>query len=372
MMLGAGTAGRLLSKASFLRKQAPVGDREPAADEEPAHPAASGLRKLLRLPGIENLSLLYIWAGIIVLFGLLEPETFLRVNTARTILANEAITSLMALSLIMPLAANTFDLSIGATMGTGVIFAAWLQFEFAMNPVLAIFLTLAVGLLIGAVNCVVIVKFRVNSFIATLGMSSILAAMIQWVSGGQFIVEGISQNFKKLGTTKLFTIPLPVYYMLAVALILWYILEHRQIGRYLYATGSNPDAARLAGVRTDPLKVVALLVSASVATITGVIFLARIGSASLDAGPPFLLPAFASVFLGATQLKSRHVNVVGTLIAVYVLATGVKGLQLAGSPFWVDDLFNGVALIIAVALSGRAERKQRGGDPKGQRAAIGL
>ena len=329
-------------------------------------------RKYLRLPGLENLSLLYIWAGIIVLFGLLEPETFLRVQTIRTILANEAITSLMALSLIMPLAANTFDLAIGGTMGTAVVMTAWLQFQFSINPVYAILVALGVGLVIGAVNAVVIVSWRVNSFIATLGMSSILVAVVQWVSGGKFIVSGISKNFKSLGTTKLFTIPLPVYYMLAVALVLWYILEHRQIGRYLYATGSNPDAARLAGIRTDRLTVIALLVSATVATITGIIFLARIGSASLQAGPPFLLPAFASVFLGATQLKSRHVNVVGTLIAVFVLGTGVKGLQLAGAPFWVDDLFNGAALIIAVALSGRAARRQKGGGPTGARGMIGL
>jgi ribose transport system permease protein len=329
-------------------------------------------RKYLRLPGLENLSLLYIWAGLILLFGVLEPDTFLRVQTIRTILANEAITSLMALALIMPLAANTFDLAIGGTMGTAVVMTAWLQFEFSMNPIVAILLTLVVGLAIGAVNAVVIVKWRVNSFIATLGMSSILVAVIQWVSGGKFIVSGISKNFKTLGTTKLFTIPLPVYYMLAVALVLWYILEHRQIGRYLYATGSNPDAARLAGIRTDRLTIIALLVSATVATITGIIFLARIGSASLQAGPPFLLPAFASVFLGATQLKSRHVNVVGTLIAVFVLGTGVKGLQLAGAPFWVDDLFNGGALIIAVALSGRAARRQKGGGPTGARGMIGL
>ena len=87
-MLGAGATGRLLSKASFLWKRAPVPDGEAPADREPARPAATGMRRFLRLPGIENLSLLYIWAGLILLFGLLEPETFLRVNTARTILAN--------------------------------------------------------------------------------------------------------------------------------------------------------------------------------------------------------------------------------------------------------------------------------------------
>jgi ribose transport system permease protein len=146
--------------------------------------------------------------------------------------------------------------------------------------------------------------------------------------------------------------------MLGIAAVMWYVLDYRQLGRYLYATGSNADAARLAGVRVRRLSSIALMVSALVATIAGVIFLMRIGSTSLDAGTPYLLPAFAAAFLGATQFKEGNVNVPGTLVAVYVLATGVKGVQLLGSPFWVDDLFNGCALIIAVALAVRSGRQR--------------
>jgi ribose transport system permease protein len=136
-------------------------------------------------------------------------------------------------------------------------------------------------------------------------------------------------------------------------------MEYRQLGRYLYATGSNSDAARLAGVRTDRITTIALLMSGFIAALAGVILTMEIGAAAVDAGSPYLLPAFAAVFLGATQFRARRVNVLGTILAVYVLATGVQGIDLAGAPFWVQDIFDGVALIIAVALAVRAARKSR-------------
>ena len=186
------------------------------------------------------------------------------------------------------------------------------------------------GLAIGAVNVFVVVVLRINSFIATLATLSILGAMIQWISDGQQIAEGIPNSFKQFGREKFLTIPLPVYYMLAIALVLWYVLDFRQFGRYLYATGSNEDAARLAGVSTRKVSAIALMTSAMIATIVGVIFTMRIGAASIDAGAPYLLPAFAAAFLGATQFKEGNVNVPGTVVAVYVLATGGEGRAADG------------------------------------------
>jgi ribose transport system permease protein len=142
--------------------------------------------------------------------------------------------------------------------------------------------------------------------------------------------------------------------MLIIALILWYVLEHRQTGRYMYAMGSNSEAARLAGVRVSRLASLALVCSALLATIAGLMFVTRIGSGSVDAGTPYLLPAFAAAFLGATQFKDGRVNVLGTLVAVYALATGVQGIQLMGAPFWAQGAFNGAALIVAVALAARS------------------
>lgn len=317
------------------------------------------LSQRLRLgSAVTNVSLLFIWLALIVLFGILVPDTFLTMDTVRTVLGDQAITAMMALALILPIAANQFDLSIGGAMGMAIVLVALFMSKVELSPVLAMVLTLGAGLFIGVVNAAVVVGLRVNSFIATLGTGSILLAMQQWVTGGEQITTGISQHFKDLGRTTIFTIPIPFFYMLVIGVVLWYVLEYRQVGRYLYATGSNADAARLAGVRTRRLASIALIVSAVIATIAGIIFTMRIGSATLDAGTPYLLPAFAAAFLGATQFKEGNVNVPGTLVAVYVLATGVKGVQLLGSPFWVDDLFNGCALIIAVALAVRSGRQR--------------
>jgi ribose transport system permease protein len=316
---------------------------------------APGVRRISRLGSIAaSCSLLVIWAVLIIIFGIIEPSTFLTLATLRTVMAEQAITAIMALALLMPIAANTFDLSIGGAMGVGIVFVAVFLSDLHLNPILAIALTLAIGLLIGAVNSFVVIRLRVSSFIATLAAGTILDAIQQWPNGGNQIVSGIPASFTDAGQKSLLTIPLPFFFMLIVAAVLWYTLKYRQVGRYLYATGSNADAARLAGVRTDRLMVVALLVSAVVATLAGIIFVMRIGASSVDSGDSYLLPAFAAAFLGATQFREGKVNVPGTLLAVYVLATGVTGLQLMGAPFWVADLFNGCALIIAVALAVRA------------------
>lgn len=326
--------------------------------EQTAPPAQQDARRTARFFTMSNVSLLFIWAGLIAVFGLLTPETFLTTDTFRTVLAGQAITAIMALALLMPIAAAQFDLSIAGSMGLGIVLVATFMAKLELGVPLAIGLTLLSGVVIGLVNAFIVVGLRVNSFIATLGTGSILVAAIQWISGGQQIVAGIPQSFTDLGRHEVLGIPMSVVFMLLIALMMWYVLELRQTGRYLYAIGSNTEAARLAGVRVNRLTTIALVVSGLIASVAGVVFVMRIGSASLDAGTPYLLPAFAAAFLGATQFRQGNVNVLGTLVAVYVLATGVKGVQLIGAPFWVDDLFNGAALIIAVALAVRSGRQK--------------
>jgi ribose transport system permease protein len=225
------------------------------------------------------------------------------------------------------------------------------------NPAAAALLAVLVATAIGAVNGFVVVQLKVNSFIATLGMSSLLLALTYWITDGVQIVSGFADWFLDLGTLQIIGIPLPFYAMVVLAIVVYIVIEYLPIGRYLYASGGNPVAARLAGVRVDRIVFGSLVVSSLVAGLAGVVLAARLGTASPDIGPSYLLPAFSAVFLGSTQIKPGRVNVVGTLIAIYLLATGVKGLQLAGAPVYVDDLFNGAALIIAVALAARSARK---------------
>jgi ribose transport system permease protein len=306
--------------------------------------------------GLDRFSGLYVWAGLILLFGIWVPDLFLTSDNARIIAGDQAITAMLALGLILPFAAGVFDLSIAGMVGLSVAIVAWMQ-SHGWHPVLSVVAAIAVAAAVGAINGIVVVRFRVNSFIATLGMSSILAAAAYWVVDGQTITEGFSEKFLNLGTKQLFGLPLPFYFMLVLAVVIYIVLEHLPIGRFLFATGGNGQAARLAGVRVDRIVFGSLVASASVAGLTGVVLAARLGTASADVGPSYLLPVFSAVFLGATQIKAGRVTVLGTLVAIYLLATGVKGLQLAGAPVYVNDLFNGAALIIAVSLAARTARR---------------
>jgi ribose transport system permease protein len=306
--------------------------------------------------GLDRFSGLYVWALLIIVFAIWVPDTFLTVNNATIIAGNEAITAMLALGIIIPLAAGVFDLSFAGVCGVAVAVTAWAQVE-GWNAAAAALMAIVVATAIGAINGFVVVQLKVNSFIATLGMSSLLLALTYWITDGKQIVSGFADWFLDLGTLQIIGIPLPFYAMVVLAIVVYIVIEYLPIGRYLYASGGNPVAARLAGVRVDRIVFGSLVVSSLVAGLAGVVLAARLGTASPDIGPSYLLPAFSAVFLGSTQIKPGRVNVVGTLIAIYLLATGVKGLQLAGAPVYVDDLFNGAALIIAVALAARSARK---------------
>ena len=140
-------------------------------------------------------------------------------------------------------------------------------------------------------------------------------------------------------------------YLLVIAFVLWWLTAHTPTGRYLYAIGGNPEAARLSGVRIERYTTLALVTLGHRSPASRASCSRSLNGPSLNFGGTLLLPAFAAAFLGSTQLIPGRFNVWGTLLAIYVLATGVQGLQLVSGASWLNDMFNGVALIIAVALS---------------------
>ena len=214
----------------------------------------------------------------------------------------------------------------------------------------AISTPIVVGALLGSANAVLVTMFRIDSFIATLGMSSVLVAATNWLSGGAQILN-LPNGFADFSTARLFGVTTPVYLMLVVSLVVWYVMENTPLGRRVYATGGNEAATRLAGIRTKLVVTGAFVASGTVAAGVGLLLASRLGTGDPTSGPSFLLPAFSAVFLGATQFRAGRFNVWGTIVAVYVLAVGVKGLQLAGAPVWIPDLFNGAALLLAVGLA---------------------
>ncbi|QSE77712.1 ABC transporter permease [Rhodococcus koreensis] len=324
-----------------------------------AHPQLQGDKKPLLGVVLQRYSGLVLLAALIVLFSVLLPETFPTIRTFRTLIADQAITTILSLGLLVAYRAGAFDLSVAQGLGLAVILVSWLQSSHGLSVPMATLLTVTVGALVGAANGIAIAILKVNSFIATLAMASILEAVIYGVSGGNQIVGGIPQGFLSLGQAQYFGVPVVVIYMAVVAVIVWYVTEQMPVGRRLHAVGSNVEASRLNGIRTARYIFGALVASSILASLAGVIFAAKIGSASLTAGAPYLLPAFAAIFLGSTQVHPGRANVAGTLIAIAMLATGAKGLQLLGVPIWTSSLFNGAVLLAAVSIAQIRRSKSR-------------
>jgi ribose transport system permease protein len=297
----------------------------------------------------DRLGLLALGVAIVLTFGIWTPDTFLTWTTLKLTLSDMAITGILSLGLMIPLSASAFDLSIGWTLALSASLVSALMVQDSVPPGLAILLGLAAGLAIGLVNAILVVRIGIDSFIATLGTSSILSALTVIVSGNAQIF-GLPSSFTKLAAAGPLGISWAVVYLIVLAVGVWFVLEQTPLGRYLFATGGNREAARLAGVRTSRLIFASFLFSGLVAALAGVVLAAQVGGSSPDFGNTYLLAAFAVCFFGATQVRSGRQNVVGMVTALFVLTLGTEGFSLVTSQPWVQDFFYGAALVAAVAI----------------------
>ena len=286
----------------------------------------------------------------IALFSILRPQTFFTVDNFKTILVTQSVLIVLALGVTVALAAGEFDLSVAALLGFSASLVAHLTANVGWSPGVALLVSLAVALAVGVTNGIFVVHFGVNSFITTLGTGTFITGLATAIVGATTI-GGVPDVLTRPMRDELFGVDLPVYYALALALVLWFVFEHTATGRFLFFTGEGREAARLAGVRVNRIRFFALVFSALLAWFAGVMLVGQTGAANTTFGTPFLLPAFAGGFLGATTIKAGRYNVWGTVIAVLLLAVGTTGLQLLGAAAWVSDVFNGAALVLAVTLA---------------------
>src|SRR3954452_8618172 len=221
--------------------------------------------------GIRRISAVYLWAAFMVLFTILAPDTFLTDTTIKLVFSEGVITCVLALAFLVPLAAGQYDLSIGAVMSFALAISVYLQLHSGISPALGGVIAVAACGLIGAVSGFIIVKLRVNSFIATLGVSQVLLAAVLLISDNQQMVGDFPDSWSNLGNKDVGGIPIVVFYLLAIATVIWYVFEHTRIGRYLFATGGNAEAARLSGVRTERAIWGSFIASGVIAGIAGVI-----------------------------------------------------------------------------------------------------
>jgi len=317
------------------------------------------LRRWLRDNQIgQRFALIFVWVCVIGVFGGLEPSTFLTVANFSTIFGSQAILVVLALSLIPPLTAGDYDLSVAATLTFSAMIVAVLNVNDHWPIGWAILAAMGVGALIGIANGFLIVKLEVDSLIATLGMGTVVQGLVLYVSDSNTI-SGVSDTLVNATIlTDFLSIPIDFYYGLGLCVVLWYFLEFTPAGRRLLFVGRGRDVARLSGVRVGRLRWGALIASSTLAAAAGVMFVGNGGGADPTSGLSFLLPAFAAVFLGETTIMPGRFNAWGTLVAAYFLITGITGLQLLGVASFVQQLFYGGALIVAVALAQAAKRQR--------------
>ena len=308
----------------------------------------------------ERLALLLVWAATIALFGYLKPDSFLTWSNFATILGSQSVIVVIAIGLIIPLTAGDYDLSIASNLTFAGTVLAVLNVNHGLPISVSIAAALAAGLAIGLTNGVFVLYFRMNSLIVTMGVGTFAHGLTLWL-GDQQTISGVSEALVDAVIVHRFLgVPLGFYYALVLCAVIWYVLSYSTIGRRLLFVGRGRDVARLSGIVVDRVRLGAFVSSGLTGAIAGVLYVGTTGAADPSSGLTFLLPAFAAAFLGATTINPGRFNPWGTMISVYFLVTGITGLSILGVSTFVQDLFYGGALVIAVTLSqivrGREER----------------
>jgi ribose transport system permease protein len=316
-------------------------------------PTKSSTSTLTRVWGrfAERLALPVVWLAIIILFSVLRPNSFLTSGNFSAMFSSQTSLLVLALALMIPLTAGDYDLSVASIAGLSSMIVAVLNVNQHWSIWAAVLAAMVISLLVGAVNALVSIAIGVDTLIVTLGMGTLLEGVVSWL-GGSTTVSGISNGLvKAVVATRLFGMPLEFWYGVLLCAMLWFFLEFTPLGRRLLIVGRGREVARLSGMRVKSIRSGALICSAGLGGVAGVLLAGTTGAADPTSAPLLLLPAFAAVFLGATTISPGRFNAWGGLLAVLFLVTGITGLQQLGAQTYVQSLFYGAALIVAVVLS---------------------
>jgi ribose transport system permease protein len=312
-------------------------------------PASRGTRPIELA---EALALPVLLLVLVAFFWLLPASgtTFGTAANVRIILADQAILLVICLAILFPMVTNAWDFTPGASAGFAAIVAASVVHS-SGSMLLAAVAALATGCAVGVVNGLLVTRMRVNSVIATLGMTIVIGGFVQWRTQGNALLAGIPQGVTDFGANTFLGIPLLMWVALLLSGVAFYVLRRTIYGRDLHAIGSNLAAARLVGLRIERFVFTAYVMGGLLSACAGLLILSRTGAGNPEVGPGYLLPAYAAVFLGATTITPGRWNVWGIVVAVLFLGALNSGLTLAGASSYVNSFANGLALFIGVGIA---------------------
>ena len=305
---------------------------------------------------LQKYALLVALVALIAIFSILRPDTFFTSDNLTTILSIQATAALLAMGVTMVLIIGEFDLSVAAVMGLSASLIAYLTTEHGTPVLLACLIALVMATIIGLVNAALVVGAGLNSFIVTLAAGTLVQGVAIGIAGS-VTIGGLPTSLTYPFQSRFLDVQAAFFYMLLVAVVLYVVVGRMPAGRSMFFTGNARAAAELAGVRTARVRVVVMMTASLLAGAAGVMFVGQTGAASPSIADPYLLPAYAAGFLGATAFTPGRFNIWGSVWAVFLLAVGTTGFQFLGLDNWVINVFNGGVLILAVGLSRFFARK---------------
>lgn len=287
-------------------------------------------------------------AVIIIIFSILSPA-FLTLRNFINISRQISLLVIISIGATMVMTIDEFDLSVGSMASLGGVMAAMMAVAGLPMP-LCFLLPILVSLVIGWVNGWIVARFRVLSFITTLGMSTVLSGIIYRLTGGATVFQNIPRSFSWLGTYKIGDIPLLSLLMVVFVVVFWFIMRHTVLGRRMYAIGGNEETSKIAGIQVQLYKNIAFALCSVLACITGMLIASRVGSANTTAGDGYFLTSYAAVFIGCTVSRKGVPNVLGTLVGAAILGILTNGLTMLQMPTYMQDIITGTIIIFAVIM----------------------
>lgn len=311
---------------------------------------------------IGRYGLLIVFAALVAFFKALNWDAFLTAdNLRRTILSTGGFTPLLILAsgLTVVLAMGDFDLSFGSMVGLGAGAAVALMVNHEQGWLVALLVVGIMAVAAGLVNGVLIAYLGASSFVITLATGTILFGFEALWTDNRSITGVEEQFYLDLGKAELlWELRAPVFIAVAFALAAWLMLDRTELGRYMYAIGGNREAARLAGIPVQRIRTIGFVIVAIAATIVAVLLTANIGGTRSNIGPPFLLDAYAAVFLGAAVFRPGQFNLPGTILGVLFLRVVEVGLLLQQiDNSWIN-VSKGAILVFGVLLSQLVGRRR--------------
>lgn len=309
------------------------------------------LRRSVRSGGVVIILLVL---GLIFALG---SEDFLTTSNLLNVALQTSLLAIISIGMTFTLLTAGIDLSVGSMMALAGALAAGLAVRNGLGTPVAISLALVVGVLVGLVNGLLIVKGDMPPFVATLAMLAVARGLTLVYTEGRPIA-GLDEQFIWLGTGKILGVPVPVVIMIVIAIIAWIALRYTRFGLHVYTTGGNEETTRLAGISTDRIKLSVYMISGFLAALAGVLLTARLWSAQPNAASGWELDAIAAPVIGGVSLFGGAGGVGGAVIGAFIIGILSNGLNLMGVTSYYQQVIKGLVFILAVSLDMWGKRRR--------------